>query len=350
MVDTMKAAVFDDFGPPSVLNVRHVPIPTCRPDETLVKVLACGINFHDADIRAGRSRRTLNLPFIGGREIVGVVHAAAASGGPGVGQRVLVPYYVPCGNCKHCLNGKALYCANVQLFGVNRQGGYAEFVAAPARSLIPIPDSVSSTAAAASQIAFSTAYHAIVERAAVTPYETALVTGAAGGVGSAALRILSAIGAKTVALVGTPTKLKAATDSGASSAVVLEGITPEALREIEGTVDVVIDTAGGETLNTCLAMLKQGGRAVVIGAHAGEVVPIDLIDLYRRELSIIGTARANPTTFADLLSKMATGEYQTTSPTEVNIGALSEIHERMESRQLIGKAVLTFDEEKNGRS
>jgi len=240
-----RAWFVDRYGGPERLQLRARPDPAPGNGEVLIETAAIGLNFADLFVRAGVYPRTPKPPFVPGMEISGTVRAV----GKGVediapGRRVMA----------------------VPLFG-----GHAEKVIAPANRVFPIPDDVDLVQAAAVPVAFLTAWYAL-ERAEVAPGDRVVVTAAAGGVGTALLQLLKGRGARTIALVGSETKVPLCRELGASEAG-LYGAADEILGRLGGgRADAVIDSVGGRLFRRLWRRLDSGGRYVLYGfaAAAGE--------------------------------------------------------------------------------
>ncbi len=225
--------------------LRARPDPTAQAGEVVVRTAAIGLNFADLFVRAGAYPKTPKPPFVPGMEISGTIETV----GQGVtdlspGDRVVA----------------------VPLFG-----GHAEKVAVPAKRVFPLPEGVDLVEAAAVPVVFLTAWYARA-RAGVAPGERIVVTAAAGGVGTALLQLLGERGAKTLALVGSESKLGLCRELGATEAGPYAG-APELLdRVFGGRVDVVIDAIGGRLFRRLWERLDPGGRYVLYGfaAASGE--------------------------------------------------------------------------------
>ena len=161
----MKVSWFHKFGGPEVLVCEETRKPTPGAGEAVVRVRAVGINHVDLDVRAGTSRIALSFPHILGREFAGEVAAIADRAGPlKEGDRVWVSCRIPCTTCEFCVSGRDNLCERGGYFGMDLPGGYAEFVKVPVSSLQRLPSHVSFQDAAASQIAFGTAWHVLINR------------------------------------------------------------------------------------------------------------------------------------------------------------------------------------------
>jgi NADPH:quinone reductase-like Zn-dependent oxidoreductase len=339
----MKAVTFERFGGPDVLGTRDWPDPVPGPGEAVVRVRACGVNHLDLDLRAGTSGFPLRLPHVLGIETAGEVAALGpGAGGVAVGDRVLVVRAVTCGACPPCSRGEDNLCPSRETFGLNRPGGYAECVLAPARNLLPLPAALGFEDAAAVQVAFSTAWHMLVERAGLRPGETVLVTAGGSGVGTAAVQIARHAGARVIATAGSATKRERLLALGAQAAVDhRRGDWPGEVRRLAGgAVDVAFEHVGGETFQGALAALRRGGRLVTCGAHAGERVPLDLIDLFRRQVSLLGSYSAPNRTVIEVMRLVAAGVFRPVLHAAVPLWDAARAHGLLAAREAFGKVVL----------
>ena len=343
----MKAAAFDRFGGPEVLAMRELPDPVPGPGEALVRVRACGVNHLDLDLRAGVSGFSVRLPHVLGIEAAGEVAAlgpgAGSPSGVAVGDRVLVIRAVTCDACAACLRGDDNLCASRETFGVNRPGGYAEYVVAPARTLLRIPAALGFEEAAAVQVAFSTAWHMLVERAAARPGETVLVTAAGSGVGSAAVQIARPAGARVVATAGSEAKRERLRTLGVHE-VVDHGRPgwPDEVRRLTGGVgvDLVFEHVGGAVWAGALSVLRRGGRLVTCGAHGGERVPLDVIDLFRRQIALFGSYSAPTRTVLEVVRLVADGVLVPVIHTTLPPVDAPRAHAIITAREAFGKVIL----------
>ncbi|WP_018681034.1 zinc-dependent alcohol dehydrogenase family protein [Actinokineospora enzanensis] len=313
----MRAAQIVEHGKP--LAVREVPDPTPEPDGVVLAVLATGIcrsDWHgwmgDWTWLGGH----IDLPRTLGHEIAGEVVAV----GPEVrevrvGDRVTTPFHLACGSCERCRLGQANLCDNMQVLGMWRDGGYAEYVSIPNADFncVRVPDNVTSLAASAIGCRFMTAFHAVTGRGQVQPGEWVAVHGA-GGVGLSAVQIANAVGASVVAVDIDPAKLSLAKQQGAVCTVdasVAQDV-PGAVQEATGGgAHVSIDALGVRaTVVNSVRSLRKRGRHVQVGLtsaeDAGEIaLPIDLITI--AELTVVGSHGNPHTSYPRLLSLVASG-------------------------------------------
>src|SRR5215217_728626 len=215
----MKAVRFHQHGPPDVLRYEEAPDPSPAPGEVLVRVRACALNHLDLWARRGLPNIRIPMPHIGGSDIAGeVVETTAPGARPG--QRVMLQPGLSCGRCEACLSGRDNECACYQVIGyTNHDGGCAELVTVPLANLVPIPDTIDFSEAAAFPLTFLTAWHMLVTRARVQRGEDVLVLAAGSGVGQAAVQIAALHGARVIATAGSAAKLERALDLGAAAVI-----------------------------------------------------------------------------------------------------------------------------------
>lgn len=340
----MKAVVFDAFGEPGVMHVAELPDPVAGPDQVRVRVEAVGVNHVDLDIRAGISRLPIEFPHVLGLEFAGRVESVGAGvEGVSVGDRVAPYYQLVCRRCAMCLQGRHMHCERLQMFGIHRPGGYAELAVVDAEDLVRLPESLDSTAAAAVQTTYGTAWRCLITRAKLQPGETVLVSAAGSGVGTAALQIAKLAGARVIATAGSDAKLARATAQGADAVVnyTTDDIT-DAVRDLTGGrgVDVAFEHVGGEVFGKSLDAVAIGGRVTVCGGHAGEVVPLDLIELFRTEHAVIGCARATHDEIRTVMELVGAGRLDPVLGEVLPLEQASRAHELLGDRAAYGKVIL----------
>lgn len=340
----MKAARFHEYGDASVLRLDEVPDPEPGPGEVVIRVRAVGLNHVDVDMRAGTSRLPLELPHTLGFEAGGDIAAV----GEGVthlaeGDRVTPLYQVACRHCEPCLAGRQQFCVRLEMLGVQRAGAYAEYVLAPANAVVRLPDAMTYEQAAATQTTFATAWHCLITRARLRPGEAVLVSAAGSGVGSSGIQVAKRAGARVITSAGSSEKLGLARELGADVVVnyVEEDLTARVREETNGAgVDVVLEHVGGSVFERSLAAVAIGGRVVVCGGHAGEVVNLDLIEMFRNEWSVIGCARATEAELRNVIELVGRGELSPVISETLPLADAAEAHRRMEDRKQFGKLVL----------
>ncbi|MGY1771447.1 zinc-binding dehydrogenase [Blastococcus sp. SYSU D00813] len=306
----MRAVVQTAFGGPEVLSLVDRPVPVPGPAEVLVRVAACGVNQLDVLQRRGHVRLPgLELPHVAGMDVAGVVEAAGEESPVPVGTRVLLDPSVPCGACPLCHEGRGGHCPNLRILGATVDGGFAEYVVAPASAAHPVPDGVDLTDAACLPTPWATAHSAVVRVGRLRAGETLLVHAAAGSVGLAAVQIAQRVGARVVATVGSPEKAAALSKVGVEHVVGDPGALAGVVAEVtDGRgVDVVLEYLGPATWAASMAALRIGGRLVLLGNTTGDQVSFSLSDAFHRGLELLGAGGYLPSDTAAALQLFADG-------------------------------------------
>jgi len=340
----VKAVRLHQFGGPEVLRLEDVPDPAPMTGDVLLRVRACGLNHLDVDCRAGVSRLPLVLPHTLGREIAGEVVALA----PGVdsvlvGDRVLAHIAPACGRCGACLAGRDNLCQKPNLPGIHRPGGYAELAVVSAWGIEAIPPQLSFQEAAAVPIAFGTAWHMLITRGRLRAGETVLIQAAGSTIGSAAIQVARLAGARIIATAGSDAKLSKAKALGVHETINYreEDLVAAVRKHTDGRgVDLVFEHIGGEVFTKSLACLVPGGRMAVCGAHAGEVVPFDIIEFFRREIDLLGSFRATSAELRQVFSLVVESRLRPVIHAAFPLAEAAEAHRVMERREHFGKLLL----------
>lgn len=271
----MKAVYISKPGGPESLEIRDVPAPVPGPGEVLIDVVAAGLNRADV-----QQRRGFYPPPAGASEIPGLeVSGRIAGFGPDVAK----PFTV-----------------GDKVVALLAGGGYAQQVAVPAGQVLGIPDGVDLVTAAALPEVAATVYSNLIMTAQLQPGETVLIHGATGGVGTMAVQLAKAIGARVAVTAGTAEKVGTATAFlGADVAInYTEEDFPESLRAQNGGrgADVILDVVGAKYLKQNVDALAEYGRLIVIGLQGGTKGELDLGQLLAKRAAIVGTALRPRTT------------------------------------------------------
>jgi NADPH:quinone reductase-like Zn-dependent oxidoreductase len=260
-----------------------------------------------------------------------------------VGDRVMLQPGISCGACEKCLAGDDNLCKSYRIFGEMVDGGCAEYLKAPAVNCVPIPEGVSFEAAAAFPLVSLTAWHMLIARANLQPAETVLVLAAGSGVGSAAIQIAKASGARVIATAGSDAKLARARELGADEVInhSTEKIATE-VKRLTGRrgVDVVFEHVGEATWNESIRSLVPGGRLVTCGATTGYNGAIDIRYLFTRQISLLGSFMGSK---ADLLAAaefLKRGLLKPVIDIVLPLEKCAEAHRRLENSEQFGKIVL----------
>jgi propanol-preferring alcohol dehydrogenase len=269
-------------------------MPPCGPGDVLVRVRAAGICHSDVHYRAGRSR-VEPLPLTLGHEVAGEIAAVGEHVRDlRVGDPVCLHYLVICEQCDDCRAGREQFCATGKMLGHFTDGGWAEYIAVPARNAVPLPPRVPFAQGAVMMCSSATSLHAL-RKGRLAADETVLVVGA-GGLGMSAVQLARALGAADVIAVDRdPAKLALAERFGARTIQAAERTPDEVVAQVRAMtngrgVDVALELVGKpDTMRTALQSLAPLGRAVVVGLSDIDL-PVDTYrDLIGREAELIGS-------------------------------------------------------------
>jgi NADPH:quinone reductase-like Zn-dependent oxidoreductase len=341
----VKAVRFHEFGGSDVLKLDEIDDPKPGPGEVSIRIRAAALNHLDVDVREGVSRFPVEPPHTLGVEVAGEIEKV----GKGVdgwkpGDRVN-PYIMgTCGECRFCRTGRESLCLTPRFISFAYGGGYAERVSCSARQLVRIPEGVSYEAAAALQVAFATSWHMLYTRAKLRPGETVLVNSVGSGIGSAAVQLAKLAGAFVIGNAGSDEKLDRARELGLDVGINhrTQDVAEEVMRITDGEgVDVVYEHVGGELFQKALDSLKKDGRLVICGGHSGEVVPLDVIPFFRRQLSIIGSFVYTKDEVEQCFELAARRRIRPLIHTTFPLEQAKEAMEVMERREHFGKILLT---------
>jgi len=261
----MKAIRMVEPGKP--LALQHVPIPPAGEEDVLVRVRAAGICHSDAHYRAGRSGMGM-MPITLGHEVSGEVEWVGAKViSVKAGARVCLHYNISCEDCYYCRTGNEQFCTTVKMIGHHIDGGYAEYIAMPARNAILLPEEISFAEGATLMCASATALHAL-RRGRVKEGETVAVFGV-GGLGLSAVQLARALGAVEVYAVDIKQdKLELASEYGAIPIDASRSDATEEIQKLTGGkgVDVALEMIGlPVTMKQTIESLGVLGRAVIVG-------------------------------------------------------------------------------------
>ena len=320
----MQAIVCRAHGLPKDLILTDAPDPVAGPGQIVIDVHAAGVNFPDVLLVQGKYQVKPPLPFSPGVEAAGVVAAV----GDGV---------------------TGLHAGDRVASGV--MGAFAERAVANAATAIPLPPDVDFVTAAGMVLTYGTAYHALVDRATLRADEWLFVSGAGGGVGTAAIGVAKALGARVVAAAASDAKRDAAKRMGADAVVDASSATlvDDVKAASEGGVHVAIDNVGGEQFDAALRASRRDARLLIVGFAGGTIPQIPANRVLLKELDVLGVywgdwAARNPArnraNFEAMFALMRTGALRPrVDRTYAFADAPAAIEDLME-RRTIGKAVV----------
>jgi len=351
----MKAVVTTGNGGYDKLEYRDVPIPTLGPGEVLLKVLAAGVNNTEINTRLGWYSSSVTnatdeaaiaeeekatakadggwnketpFPFIQGTDCCGQVVAVASGGDEStLGTRVLVR---PCMRKTNFDSMENIWMAS------DFDGAFAQFVKVPAKEIFRVDCNWSNEALGTIPCAYGTTEN-MLHRAKVKSSDHVLVTGASGGVGSAAVQLAKRRGATVIAITGEA-KMEQVKSIGADRVIARGDDIVACLGE--NAVDVVVDNVAGPGFGSLLKVLKRGGRYVSSGAIAGPVVALDMRDLYLKDLTLIGCTAWDEAIFPNLISYIERGELKPLVAKTFPLKKMADAQREFLKKKHLGKFVL----------
>lgn len=323
-----------------------IPVPSPGPRDVLVRVAAAGVNNTDINTRtawyskidgagedASWAGAPIRFPRIQGADVCGrIVTAGAEIAASRIGERVLIE------PCIREANGQEL--ESPWYFGSECDGGFAEYTIVASRHARRIESTLTDTELASFPCSYSTAEN-LLTRSAVGPGDRVLVTGASGGVGSAAIQLAKARGARVIA-VTSPAKSQALLRLGAERTLAREDSVVERLGR--DSVDVVVDLVAGPQWPELLDVLRPGGRYAVAGAIGGPIVELDVRTLYLKDLSLFGCTVLEPEVFSNLIEHIEQGRISPVVAETFPLERIADAQAAFLTKNHIGKIVLTLND------
>ncbi|WP_122679654.1 NADPH:quinone oxidoreductase family protein [Pseudomonas viridiflava] len=324
----MKALLCKAFGPASTLVLEDIPAPDIKKNEILLDVHAAGVNFPDTLIIEGKYQFKPPFPFSPGGEAAGVISA--------VGEKVT-----------HLKTGD-------RVMALTGWGSFAEQVAVPNYNVLPIPESMDFTIAAAFSMTYGTSMHALKQRANLQPGETLLVLGASGGVGLAAVEIGKALGARVIAAASSAEKLEVAKNAGADELINYTdtSLKDEIKRLTNGNgADVIYDPVGGDLFDQAIRAIAWNGRLLVVGFASGRIpeLPVNLALL--KGASVVGVfwgsfaqrqPQDNAANFKQLFAWFEEGKLKPLVSQVYPLERAGEAIDALGGRRAVGKVVVSL--------
>ncbi|MEM1383154.1 MAG: alcohol dehydrogenase family protein [Pseudomonadota bacterium] len=364
--ETMRAVVLTGHGGLDKLVYREDwPTPRPGPGEVVIKVGACGLNTTDINTRtawysdkvtgamtdaggaggfaeAEAAKGTwggqpLTFPRIQGADVAGRIAAVGAGVDPArIGERVIVdPWLLGLGDWNNP--------ANTAYFGSECDGGFAEYTKVRSENALKIESALSDAELAALPCTLHTA-ETLVMRTEPVPGETAVIAGASGGVGTAAVQLAKLRGARVLG-IAKAAKAQTLLDLGADAVVDREApdLTAAIREAAGGPVDVAIDVVGGPMFMPLLEALRHGGRYAASGAIAGPMVEVNLRTFYYRDLQLRGATITPPGTMARLVKVVERGQIQPMLAATFPLKDLAKAQEAFLEKRHVGNMVLTVE-------
>jgi NADPH:quinone reductase-like Zn-dependent oxidoreductase len=343
---TMKGILLTGHGGiDKLLFCEDLPTPIPSSEEVLIRVSAAGVNNTDINTRlawyskgdhdaedASWSGHSLNFPLIQGADVCGtIVQVGNLVDENRIGERVLIE---PCIQEAH---GKALSAP--WYFGSECNGGFAEFTTVASRHAYKVDSMYTSAELASFPCSYSTAEN-MLTRSGVSRNDRVLITGASGGVGSAAVQLAKARGAYVIAIT-SENKAEGLINIGADEIILRNSNLLDALAK--NSIDVVIDLVAGPSWPDLLSALRPGGRYAVSGAIGGPIVELDVRTLYLKDLRFFGCTVLEPKVFGNLVNSIEQKAVRPLVAKTYNLEDIVEAQNDFLSKEHIGKIVLTIE-------
>ena len=311
------------------LTWTSLPTPQPGPGQVLIAIKAASLNFPDLLIVQNKYQMKPPLPFVPGAEYAGVIEAVGAG-------------------LTHLSVGQSVAC-------LSGTGGFGTHALAPAAACMPLPEGFAYVDAAAFVMTYATSWHALMDRGQLKAGETVLVLGAAGGVGTAAIQVAKAAGARVIAAASTDAKCALCTSLGADAVINYSQPNAQQLREElkrltnQKGPDVIYDPVGGDFAEPALRSIAWRGRYLVVGFAAGPIPALPFNLALLKGASIVGVfwgdfaqrePRANASMMAELARLYAQGQIKPVIDQTMLMAELKAAYAHMGSRSVMGKLVM----------
>jgi NADPH2:quinone reductase len=322
----MKAVLCKTLGPARDLVLEDVASPVPKKNEILLDVQAAGVNFPDTLIIEGKYQFQPPLPFSPGGEAAGVVVAVGEKAGA--------------------------FKAGDRVMALTGWGAFAEQVAVPFYNVMPIPEHMDFTTAAAFGMTYGTSMHALKQRGHLQPGETLLVLGASGGVGLAAVEIGKAMGARVIAAASSAEKLAVAKAAGADELIdYSQASLKDEIKRLTGGqgVDVIYDPVGGELFDQAVRGLAWNGRLLVVGFASGTIPQLAANLVLLKGAAVVGVfwgafaqrqPEQNAANFRQLFAWQGEGKLKPLVSETYPLAEAGAAIEKLGQRQAVGKLVV----------
>ncbi len=343
----MKAVFIESQGGVEVLQYGDLPEPQIGLHDVKVRVGACALNRLDVYTRSGARgrRRELPEPFVLGIDIAGeVVEAGPEVANVVVGQRVVLYPPVPCEQCRFCKDGRQHLCQQRQMLGSTLNGGYAEYVVAPAINAFPIADSLTFEEAAALPTTFLPVWTILIETAGLRPWQTVLVPSASAGVGAAAIQVgKHAVGARVIATTSSSEKVRLAYEEGADHVIdyTQEDVAERVMEITNGEgVDAVVDHVGASFWPDGFASLAPGGYYGICGVTSGYKAELQMGIVFTKQVHIFGVSMGSRESMRQIASLANRGIIRGRVHRVFPLEEARQAHEMLEGSSFFGKVVV----------
>jgi NADPH:quinone reductase len=339
----LKAALFREFGPPSVLKYEEVPTPKPQPGNVLVRVLASGINRLEVFLRQGDITREIALPHILGSDASGVIAELGQDvSGFAVGERVIPMPGYPL-DSGHDGFSPLSAAPSYAIGGILRWGTYADYVEVPARWVVKDPTNLKPSEVATLPMVLVTGVRAVRTVGQVKPGHHVLIQAGAAGTSSFSIQLAKALGARVATTVDSDAKIDLVKRLGADLAIDVrkQDFVKATLDWTEGRgVDVAIDNLGGPVLQGSMDATRVGGTIVTMGFVAGNEASFRVREFFFAHKTLRGTLMGDLDEFKWGLEQVARGHVKPVLHREFAMAEAAAAHELVGSNSALGNVVL----------
>ncbi|HKU67124.1 MAG TPA: zinc-binding dehydrogenase [Candidatus Baltobacteraceae bacterium] len=320
----MKAVRLHEIGGPQNLVVDDVPQPQPQPDEALVRVRAGALNHRDVFITQGLYPN-ITLPCILGADGAGEADGKAVVIDPTIGWG----------------SDERVWSLDARILGVPRDGTFAQYVCVPKENVHEKPEHLSFEEAAALPLAGVTAFRAAFTRGELRGGETILITGIGGGVQTFVLLYAKAAGARVAVTSGSDEKLERARALGADIAVnyKTDADWHKTVRKAAGVIDIVVDSAGGESFAKATTIVRPGGRVVTYGGTTGDA-KMRMFPVFWNQVDIRGSSMGSPADFRAMLAFVSTHRIKPVIDRAYEMQEIAAAAQRMSQAGQFGKIAI----------
>lgn len=340
----MKAITIHEFGGIDKLLYEDLEVPQPGNGQVLVKIFASGVNHLDHDLREGISGIDVKFPHVLGVEGVGeIVELGSGVNQSSLGDRVAIHFAQGNPRSDMWLSGLDGVDFSHGRIGASRWGTHSEYCVAEETSLIDLPENISYEKAAASVIGLGTAWHMSVNLGKIQAGQNVLINAAGSVVGSSAIQIAKLHGARVLATAGSDRKLELAKNIGADEVInyTNQNIYERSMDLTNGRgVDLVIESVGGNVLAQSVDAVCMNGKLITCGAHAGESVPINIIEVFRKHMLIQGSHLAGRREIAHVLKLVEENKLNPIIDCVLPLKEAKVAAKKTEDRSVFGKMVL----------
>jgi NADPH:quinone reductase-like Zn-dependent oxidoreductase len=345
----LKAIHFHEHGELANLEFGELQAPVPGQGQALIRLQSAALNHLDLWVLNGWPGLALELPHIPGADGAGVIEQLGdKSNSFEVGQKVVINANLSCGQCEFCLAKQENMCREWHLLGETVRGTFAEYVALPLRNLLPIPEGIDLSMAAAAGLVFHTAWHSLVTRGKLQSGQSLLVVGASGGVNTASIQIGRYLGATVYVVGSNASKVDLAQKLGADH-VFDRSEEPNWSKQVflatdKRGVDVVVDNVGSATMASSLRAARKGGKILTVGNTSGPKFDFDNRFMFGKHLSLIGSTMGTNADFKEVMQLIFAGKLNPVLDRVYPLSEARQAYERLQSGEQLGKLALIIDE------